>query len=393
MDYTINDPSFDALPGAEAIFGEHEGAGYQIEVPADWNGTVVYFAHGFRGNPPDLSVGPPAIRDHLIENGYAWAASSYSANGYEPGIGAKDTVALRDVVREELGEPQRELIYGQSMGGNVATVALEQYPDAFDGAVSECGVLSGNDIFDYFLSWGALSSYFSGVPIYEATVDADAIEDLFVQEIIPALGTPVEPTATGEMFFNTILHLTGGPRAYFGAGLTGNYNLNFSIIIGAVSAPGGANAAAENVNTTYQIDPGYTVTSDQLNGEIARISANWDAVDVEAHPEFADMTGEIAVPLLAIHNTGDLFVPISVSQSYTRAVAAAGNGDLLVQRAIRRAGHCNFTQEERIAAFEDLIAWLDSGTKPAGDDFTASLENAGLQWTLPLEADDPSLTP
>jgi pimeloyl-ACP methyl ester carboxylesterase len=390
IDYEVSDPSFSAMDGARAIFGEHEDAGYQIEVPDDWNGSVVYFAHGFRGNPPELNVQMPPIREHLIENGYAWAASSYSANGYEPGIGAKDTVALRDVVREELGDPAREYIYGQSMGGNVATVALEQYPDAFDGAVSECGVLSGNDIFDWFLSWGTLASYFSGVPLYEATVDAKEIGSLLAGQVVPALGPPAEPTAAGEMFANAVMHLTGGARPYFGEGFTDNYNFNFVILVNAVGAPGRANAAAQNVDTDYVIDTGFDVTTEQLNREIARVAANWDAVEPESHPEFADMTGEIEVPLLALHNTGDLFVPISVSQSYTRAVDAAGNSDLLVQRAVRRSGHCNFRTEERIKAFDDMVAWAAGGAKPGGDDFTGSLENAGLDWTIPLEDDDPA---
>jgi len=391
IDYEIVDPAFDALPGARAIYGEHGGAGYQIEVPDDWNGDVVYFAHGFRGNPPELTVQAPPIRRHLIERGYAWAASSYSANGYEPGIGARDTVALRAVVREQAGEPRREYIYGQSMGGNVATVALEQYPDAFDGAVSECGVLSGNDIFDYFLSWGALASYFSGVPLYDATVNANEIGTLLAGEVVPALGRPTEPKPAGAAFANVIMHLTGGPRPFFGAGFTDNYNLNFAILVNAVGAPGRANAAAQNVDTTYRIDAGFGVDSAQLNREVARVQADWAAVEPEAHPEFADMTGEISVPLLAIHNTGDLFVPISIAQAYGRAVDAAGNGELLVQRAIRRAGHCDFTEAERIAAFDDLVRWVETGARPAGDDLTGSLEEAGLAFTLPLEPDDPSL--
>ena len=393
MEYTVSDPSLAALPGARTIFGEYEGGGYQIEVPDDWNGDVVYFAHGFKGNPPELSVGPPVIREHLIENGYAWAASSFSKNGYEPGVGARDTVALQNVVREEMGEPEREYIYGQSMGGNVATVALEQYPDAFDGAVTECGVLSGNDIFDYFLSWGTLAAYFSGVPLYDATVDAEEIGSLLAGQVVPALGSPNEPTAAGEMFTNAVLNLTGGPRPYFAPGFAANYNFNFAILVNAVANPNRANASAQNANTEYAIDDGFAVNSVQLNREIARIEPNWEAVEPEENPEFADMTGEIAVPLLAIHNTGDLFVPISVSQSYRRAVDDAGNGDLLVQRAIRRSGHCSFTQEERVAAFDDLVTWVENGTKPAGDDFTANLEDAGLEWTQPLEADDPSLTP
>src|SRR5206468_4858279 len=42
---------FDALPGTTTAryWGVHGGAGYRIEVPANWNGELVLYAHGFRG--------------------------------------------------------------------------------------------------------------------------------------------------------------------------------------------------------------------------------------------------------------------------------------------------------------------------------------------------------
>ncbi len=48
-------------------------------------------------------------------------------------------------------------------------------------------------------------------------------------------------------------------------------------------------------------------------------------------------------------------------------MAAAGNADLLVQRAIRGVGHCGFTGIELATAFADLVAWVELGIKPAGD--------------------------
>ena len=49
LSFHNTDPKFDALPGARAIYGDYSGGVYQIEVPDAWNGDVVYFAHGFRG--------------------------------------------------------------------------------------------------------------------------------------------------------------------------------------------------------------------------------------------------------------------------------------------------------------------------------------------------------
>ena len=47
---------FEALPGATAYWGVHKGAGYRIEVPENWNGNLVMWAHGFRGTELELTV-------------------------------------------------------------------------------------------------------------------------------------------------------------------------------------------------------------------------------------------------------------------------------------------------------------------------------------------------
>jgi hypothetical protein len=389
VQYEIVDPSFEALPGARAIFGEHDGAGYRIELPDAWNGDVVYYAHGFRGNPPQLTIDFPPIRDWLIANGYAWAASSYSKNGYEPGIAARDTLGLHDVVEREIGAPRRSYIYGQSMGGHVVSLSLEQYPDAYDGALSECGVVSGHEILDYFLSWGALASYFANVELYDVTTDAGAFTVKINDEVKPRLGDPLEPTAAGRAFASAIEHLTGGPRPFFREGLLENYTFNFVILTNAVGAAGPANAASQNIGTRYKLADGLGVTTEQLNREIARIEANAVYRDIENYPEFANMTGKLGAPLLTLHNTGDLFVPISLEQSYARLAASAGAGDLLVQRAIRRPGHCNFTEPERLQAFRDLAAWVERGARPAGDDILGDLRDAGVAFTDPMADGDP----
>ncbi|MEX2225078.1 MAG: hypothetical protein WEB52_01365 [Dehalococcoidia bacterium] len=389
IEYQIVDPAFEALPGARAIYGAHEGSGYRIEVPDNWNGEVVYYAHGFRGNPPQLTVSFPPLRDYLIANGYAWAASSYSKNGYEPGAGARDTYALLDIFADQVGAPERGYIYGQSMGGHVVSLSLEQYPAAYDGALSECGVVSGHDVLDYFLSWGALSGYFAGVDLRGVTQDAETFGTTIRGQIAPQLGPVDQPTAAGSAFANVIKNLTGGERPFFREGYAMNYAFNFAILVNAVANAGPSNAAAQNVDAVYEIDAGFGVTSAQLNRDISRISANVMYRDAERWPEFADLTGRIQSPHLTIHGTGDLFVPISLEQRYREIVDAAGRGDLLVQRAMRRPGHCAFSDEERMRAFVDLVTWVETGAQPAGDDLAGDLADVGRAFTQPLEEGDP----
>lgn len=88
--------------------------------------------------------------------------------------------------------------------------------------------------------------------------------------------------------------------------------------------------------------------------------------------------GEPSVPVLAIHNTGDLFVPIEMEQVHAREVIASGRDDLLVQRAIRDIGHCAFTPQEWQQSYSDLFAWVEDGVRPLGEDLLADISSPGL---------------
>ena len=79
------------------------------------------------------------------------------------------------------------------------------------------------------------------------------------------------------------------------------------------------------------------------------------------------VTGDIGVPVLSLHNLGDLFVPFHNEVVYAQEVADHGKSDLLVQRAIRGVAHCGFTPTELVTAFAELDAWVRYGIKPAGD--------------------------
>ena len=99
--------------------------------------------------------------------------------------------------------------------------------------------------------------------------------------------------------------------------------------------------------------------------------------------------GKIERPLLTMHGTGDLFVPIFLEQTLKRAVAASKHDQLLAQRIYRIAGHCGFSQTEQIRAFDDLVKWVRQGVKPDGDEVYGDLRNAGMKFTDPLRPNDP----
>jgi hypothetical protein len=99
------------------------------------------------------------------------------------------------------------------------------------------------------------------------------------------------------------------------------------------------------------------------------------------------VNGTPRVPVLTLHDLGDLFVPFSMEQVYAQRVAENGRSDLLVQRAIRGVGHCDFTAAELIAGFADLVTWVEEGgDPPAGDDVltaaTVAAPDYGCQFSL-----------
>lgn len=172
--------AFEPLPNAQAYYGRHEGihgeAAYQIEVPASssWNGILVMYAHGYRGEGPALTVTPPRIREELIGNGYAWAASSYSANYYDVRSGVEDTNALalafEDLTDQAYGKPSKYYIIGHSMGGHVAGAAIEAETLAtalnrveYSGAVPMCGVMGDTELFNYFAAYNIAAQQLAGI--------------------------------------------------------------------------------------------------------------------------------------------------------------------------------------------------------------------------------------
>jgi hypothetical protein len=127
----------------------------------------------------------------------------------------------------------------------------------------------------------------------------------------------------------------------------------------------------DNSDTIYQFDTDPTLNEDEqeLNNLIFRIAAEPQTRRKQGLAQVPTITGDIDVPVLTLHNLGDLFVPVLNQVEYNKRVLANGKSDLLVQRAIRGVGHCGFTPTELATAFLDLVAWIEADVKPAGDDF------------------------
>jgi hypothetical protein len=87
----------DAQRAAISRTGTLGGASYRIEVPADWKGGLVVFAHGIQRGVGPGDVGSPPLAIHILEEGHAWAASGYRAREYQPHLFIEDLIALREL--------------------------------------------------------------------------------------------------------------------------------------------------------------------------------------------------------------------------------------------------------------------------------------------------------
>lgn len=99
----------------------------------------------FRG---DAGSAQPGLQEHSTFLGYAWAASSYSANFYDVRAAIEDTnrlaLNLTDILARdwsvEPGEVTQYLIVGVSMGGHAAVERETMETARYEGALPRCQV-------------------------------------------------------------------------------------------------------------------------------------------------------------------------------------------------------------------------------------------------------------
>ena len=123
-----------------------DGATYKIEVPADWNGTLLLYSHGYvtPGSPnPAQDVGDPLTGQWLLDHGYALAGSSYATTGWAIQQAIPDQISTLDTFSTLVGKPTRTIAWGHSLGGMVTAGLLQDHPDRFTAAMPMCGVLAG----------------------------------------------------------------------------------------------------------------------------------------------------------------------------------------------------------------------------------------------------------
>lgn len=389
-------PSQALASGPETLTGTFgDGATYLIQVPANWNRTLVLYSHGYvtpGSSNPATDVGDPLTGQWLLANGYALAGSSYATTGWAVEQAIPDQIATVNTFDHLVGRPARTIAWGHSLGGMITAGLIQVAPDLFTAALPMCGVVAGgvqtwNLALDSALAVQQLLGPTSGlqiVNITDPTANLALSEGVFAAAqatpqgqariaLASALGdipgwfdpaspepAPTDYTAqeANQFLWETEVD---GPFA-------------FALRAELEARAGGDPSWTGGVSFWHQLQESpdfnevkalYHAAGLSLSADIAtltaapRITPDPSAVAYLKH--FIVFNGDLAQPVLTLHTTGDGLVVNEDEAQYKRTVDAAGKGFLLRQVFVSRAGHCTFTPAETIAAFKALLHRVNTG--------------------------------
>ncbi len=347
------DGYFPDTSATNAHHGWDHDAQFVIRLPDRWNGGLV--VSGSPGNRPQYA-NDRAIADWVLAKGYAFAATDkgntgpyFFRDGRRPGdaIGEWNTRltqltrAARAVAAQRYGRPpSRTLATGISNGGYLVRWQLENRPELYDGGVDWEGTLWSTEAPNLLTSLPpALRNY----PAYAA-------------------GGPGAEEAAEKM------HAAGYPA---GSEFLWEYHHRFYWDL---------------TQRVYreELDPGFDGAVEAGTPYCASgtpaCDADYDFTD-RAHVagpavERIALTGRIGRPLITLHGTLDVLLPISEdSDAYARKVSESGRGALHRYYRIEDGTHTEALVDafpDRLrplvpchrSSFTALERWLDDGRRP-----------------------------
>ena len=318
-----------AQPGPVDLRGEIEGAPYRIVVPANWDGKLLVYAHGYRDradNPGEVDDRRPFIApcetcvEPLLREGWALAGSAYKSNGWAVEEALDDIVALTSHFRDTVAKPKRTLLVGDSMGSVPTLKLAERNGGAFDGYIAKCSIGAGtsrawdHNAADLQLAYDVTF----GMPAAWGRV-GDVDDDLdFEADVLPVL--------FGQVSNALNYVLTAAERAHLAA-----LGLDADNLLQAMNAR--RNIAAPPASRNY----------------------------IE---HYADYNGKIKKPVLTVHTIIDELVPVAHQSAYRQTVTAAGRDHLLAQAYTDGIGHCNLNEAQNMAVVRAFDAWIATGVAP-----------------------------
>jgi pimeloyl-ACP methyl ester carboxylesterase len=352
------------------------GSTYAFYVPNDWNGSVVYYAHGIRlpSDPVDLNVGDgfEGFRDALGARHYAVALSSFDENGFAVKDGAQRTHQLRGLFASKFGKPVRSYLAGMSLGGLMVESIAEQHGDQYDGTLAMCSPLGGSvSEINYLADVRVLFDWFypGAVPGDVMHVPAGTNPDAAVGAAVGAI--MANPNGLGAMLRIEQTPIEGSNPSEWVTSVA--YAIKYNILaLDDVLSHTHGHPFYDNSTTVYASSLLPQSLMYAVNGQVpnvpgvGRFTATPDAIAYL--DSYYKPTGALTIPTLTLHTAADPFVPRRKHQAeFLAAVTSAGANNLLVQRTVPgdHFGHCTFKADELTSAFDALTNWVENGVKPA----------------------------
>jgi pimeloyl-ACP methyl ester carboxylesterase len=395
-----------------ACTGTLDGAAYQIQLPQDWNGTLLLYSHGYRQAkpaPPDfaaVSTSPqdaatPETAAQLLSQGYALAGSAYASNGWAVADGIRAGEQLREFFVQKVGTPNRTYVWGDSLGGLITEMLAEKHPDWVDGSAPMCGVLGGSNLnldlaLDVTYAIKTLiypplkltgyASYDEAVAQFQAAYQAILAATKSLQVGVPKLlliaALTDAPTQTMRFDGSTPESQVGAVVealvTAMGYGTFGRWEIEQRVggnPSGNVGAQYGQRVTASERALIETLAPNSVDRNLSTLDRGSRVAA--DPAARAAFDRLGNPTGDITVPTITMHTKADPLVLVQNETVFRQRVQAAKDrtGDLVQLYTVAPAsyqgqapygaGHCNFTTAERVGMIALLDGWVRKGTYPA----------------------------
>ena len=332
------------------------GVQYRIDIPTDWNHSLVMYYHGYARHGVSFRIAEKLETqpNAFFLRHYAVAQSAYSQPGWALPQAYSETETLRRYFVKQHGQPQDTYVGGGSMGGALTMITLELNPKPYLGGLDLCGAVGPTfESFERrFALRAAFDYYFPGlmpplVPVPADYDDTQAVHD----KIIAALRS--KPDAAAELRSMMGLHTDISVANDIGY---------FTFVVGDMQRRAGGNPF-DNRNYIYTGTEPISAAGDiALNDNVRRYAA--DPKAREYLFRHYTPTGHLTKPMLAVHTIYDPTIPPTSLSLYDHMVQGAGFGENLVQQYVHHEGHCVIMSDEVGHAFEELVRWTHAGPRP-----------------------------
>lgn len=357
------------------------GARYRIAVPAGWRDgdPLVMYQHGLDFAPTRETPGLGPLRDLMLEQGYAIAASSFRQRGWALFHAIADNRDLLEVFEREIGHPGEMLPFGGSMGGLIALRLAEArgFPPV-RGVYALCPAAAGARLWDAAIDLrlafdtvcegaGADDLPLGSSPL-DWALDLDDIPldlgDLGDQaRVLAALvalnrctGVNLPPALRNDAMQERLDELMQFARLSDEDFLVTQVAYAVFVLSELVRSPDAL--AGANPFTTAGVDYGDLP---DIDAGIRRIVADPRAADL-LH-RVSDFGGDIGdAKVLSMHTSRDELV-VAANQEFIRRVVPPQQ---LVSAIVMEdvSSHCGFSEAEGLAGWQALRDWIDGAPQP-----------------------------